>query len=336
MKKTIHYKQASFLKESAKTLQQLLAMAIKEKSRVADRVTEPNEAARRVLNDNASRAGCFVANIVQYEPDAAMELITIIESVKSMPVSTEAIENDSEGRKREALKGTLHFGVFENHIGYVGSPVLTWRALETYLNSFLRDAGVLPDENIISLLDAPSGEVAEQVKRNEIRKVNFGQGLEMKAASSTATQSSQSSEGVTEVKKVKMIPTGKVADILSAAFGAEWKNVFKKRSNLAPDSGDIISPEHLRVQLEVGYHRKSSDDDQEVLQSLAGLALSNEDDEKPFEVVLSNGTRIKGSDLVIKGSMDGELVKGVIPTTVYFDKIAKWLVEEYQTGLLSE
>lgn len=348
--KSIHYKLAG-MSNCSSNLQTILESILQEDG------TAPKVGMRREqISPSDSQSGFRLVNrsntfktilfgqLVLFEQGKSQTFMTIsddvpfydINSITSEQIKLDgdeaSTEQEKEKVKREFIDSILYFGVLENHMVIVQSSSLRSRDLETHLGWLIHSfSSAFNDNSVLMLLDKPSTEVIQRMNSTPVKKISLGS-VPVKSQSDTGEISivnspslpitTEISNKVEKVRKVRFMPTGKGGNILKAAFGEDWF------SNLRLE--DSLDESNLQVNLEITYLRKTTSDGQRVMDTLASSLRNTESDD--IEIELQGGGKIKGNDLKLSGNISVQYNNGLIDENDLYLRMHKWLMSKIDAG----
>ncbi|ORM66109.1 hypothetical protein [Pantoea rwandensis] len=348
--KSIHYKLAG-LSNCSSDLQSILESILLEDgtaSKVGMRREQispsDSQSGFRLVNRSNTFKTILFGQLVLFEQGKSQALMTIsddvdfydINAITSEQIKLEGDETPTEEEKvkvkREFIDSILYFGVLGNHMVIVQSSSLRARDLETHLGWLIHSfSDSFNSSSALLLRDKPSAEVIRKMDEAPVKRITLGsvpvktqndKGEITMMNSPNLPVKTEVGNKVEKVRKVRFMPTGKGGSILKAAFGEEWF------SNLRLE--DSLDESNLQVNLEITYFRKTTNDGQRVMDTLASSLRHTESDD--IEIELQGGGIIKGSDLKLSGSISVQYNNGLIDENDLYLRMHKWLIGKIGSG----
>jgi len=294
----------------------------------------------RVINRSNTFQTILFGQLILFEQGKSQALMTIsddaafydINAITSQQIKLEADSNITEEEKqkikREFIDSILYFGVLKNHIMIVQSSSLRTKDLETHLNWLIHSFGnSFSNDSILILKDKPTEETIKKLEKTPVKKINLGS-VPIKSKTDDGsvqiqhTTNPSAEKGIQKVRKMKFLPVGRGGSILKAAFGESWFSELKLE--------DSLDEANLQVNLEITYLRKTNDDGQLLMDTLA-TSIRNMDDED-VEIFLQGGGTIKGGDLRLSGNVSVQYSDGLIDENHLYLQMHKWLHSKIGAG----
>ncbi|WP_049294051.1 hypothetical protein [Franconibacter helveticus] len=344
--KTIYYKRAT-MSNCDSDLQSILESIISPNGTVPkvgmrrEQISpSDSDSGYRVINRSNTFQTILFGQLILFEQGRSQALMTIsddvpfydINAITSQQIKLEADNDISDEEKqkikREFIDSILYFGVFKNHIMIVQSSSLRTKDLETHLNWLIHSFGnSFADDSILILKDKPTEETIKKLEKTPVKKINLGSvpiksktddgAIEIKSVTNPNV-----AKGIQKVRKMKFLPVGRGGSILKAAFGEDWFSDLKLE--------DSLDDANLQVNLEITYLRKTNDDGQLLMDTLA-TSIRNMDDED-VEIFLQGGGTLKGGDLRLSGTVSVQYNNGLIDENHLYLQMHKWLHSKIGAG----
>ena len=334
-KKKIYYKRVEIHGEK-RTLQALLEDVFDNKKAThfaKSRMESVNfgGTVNRLVNEFIDRERMFFGQMLMFETGRAQGFVTLDETAESYAVdalTTDKIRLEGEGREseqkakearkvREFVDSFLYFSVMGNHLAVVQSRSLTSRELEAHLQWLLSDkACVIDKSSALILHDKPLKSTIEKLERKPAKKITLGAPVLTGDGVPLDIRGNEESSG--ETKGVKFFPRGMGFDVLRSLMGKEW---FDQQ-----EFTEELDSANLRVKLEVTYSRKTSNEGQKILDSVATSLRHT--DSADVKIELKGGGSIKGEDLRVSGEVDFVYLKDKLDSNVLYDNMYKWMMDK--------
>ncbi|MDF3030809.1 MAG: hypothetical protein K0R03_1367 [Moraxellaceae bacterium] len=322
-RKQLHYRRASFLQPTGRTLQDLVEEAVNRLTPVSARIERLNDDAegwQRFINTHRSVMGMEFGNLVLYAPDQNRQIIAMDDDADELDIEHIAPPEMKDGKKRQFLESLLYYGLKDNHVILLQSMALRARDIELYLNWLLRTVGIFDENNAVFLNNYAPQVTQEKLERAEVKSVKIGTPLvDMSAemAPEAPTQGGMSS------RSVRFRPWGEGLDILRAVMPERMKDLSWE---------DLQSSSNLEVFVEVTYKRQTDESSQQLLNKLT-TALRHVGDED-IRIELKGGGSIVGSELQIKNFRQITSYDGILDPSSVFMEMNAWLMEILERGLI--
>ncbi|EGZ6858253.1 hypothetical protein SNN68_003834 [Cronobacter sakazakii] len=344
--KTIHYKRAA-ISHCSSDLQSILESIISIDGTVPkvgmrrEQISASNtQSSYRVINKSNTFKTILFGELILFEKGRSQALMTISEDVPFYDINaitSEQIKLEADGKiseedklkiKREFIDSILYFGVLDNHVMVVQSSSLRTKDLENHLNWLIHSFGnSFTADSILILKDKPTEETIKKLEKTPVKKINLGS-VPVKSKTDdgsikiTSITNPENGNRIQKVRKMKFLPVGRGGSILKAAFGEEWFSDLKLE--------DSLDESNLQINLEITYLRKTNDDGQLLMDTLA-TSIRNMDDED-VEIHLQGGGTLKGGDLRLSGTVSVEYNNGLIDENHLYLQMHKWLHAKIGAG----
>jgi len=318
--KTLHYRRATFL-QGNNDLQSVLKKALKKKKNVGQRLENlsSEDHSHRFINRNRNQLGMLFGSLVVYAEGNNRPLVTI--ETEKPELDIEQIAPPSkDGKRREFLDSILYFGVKDNHVLLVQSSALTSRHMEAHLFWFLHQAGVLSDEDGVSLNDYTPKVTKSKIEKAHVKKVSIGTPLE----TDPILEDEAPSRSVEKVKRVKYTPHGLGFDFLKVALGDQWLNRLKL--------DEALDDSRLQVSLEISYSYSTTEKSQKLLDNIANSLRHVDQDD--IRIELKNKGVIHGKELKLSSRIDVRAYGGVLDESDLYPQMHNWLLESLEQGII--
>jgi len=318
--KTLHYRRATFL-QGNNDLQSVLKKALKKKKNVGQRLENlsSEDHTHRFINRNRNQLGMLFGSLVVYAEGTNHPLVTI-ETEKTELDIEQIAPPSKDGKRREFLDSILYFGVKGNHVLLVQSSALTSRHMEAHLFWFLHQAGVLSDEDGVSLNDYTPKATKSKIEKAHVKKVSIGTPLE----TDPILEGEAPSRSVEKVKRVKYTPRGLGFDFLKVALGDQWLNRLKL--------DEALDDSRLQVSLEISYSYSTTEKSQKLLDNIANSLRHVDQDD--IRIDLKNKGVIHGKELKLSSRIDVRAYGGVLDESDLYPQMHNWLLESLEQGII--
>lgn len=321
--KTLHYRRATFL-QGNNDLQTVLKKALTKRKNVGQRLEEltSEDHTHRFINRNRNQLGMLFGSLVVYAEGTNRPLVTI--ETEKTELDIEQIAPPMKGSKRrEFLDSILYFGIKDNHVLLVQSPSLTSRQMEAHLFWFLHQAGVLSDEDGVSLNDYTPKATKSKIEKAHVKKVSIGTPLEADPVIDDEAHN-RAGGAVEKVKRVRYTPHGLGFDFLKVALGDQWLNKLKL--------DEALDDSRLQVSLEISYSYSTTEKSQKLLDNIANSLRHVEQDD--IRIQLKNKGVIHGKELRLSSKIDVRAYGGVLDESDLYPQMHNWLVESLEQGII--
>lgn len=319
-RKLLHYRRASFLSPIGRTLQESLEESLNKRTpvklRFRDVSGDPQDQDKwqQFINTHRSTLGFEFGNVVLYAPDQNRQVLALDENADELDIKQIAPPPSRTGLKNQFLESILYYGVRNNHVLVMQSVAMRARDLEQYLNWLLRAAGVIDEKNAVFLNNHAPQSARENLEQAEVKSVRIGTPLTDVALTSAVAD---------QTKSARFRAFGEGVDVLRAIMPERMKDLTWD---------DIQSSHDLDVFVEVTYKRQAELSAQKTLNKIAtALRHFGEDD---VRIELKGGTTIVGSQLQVKNYLNVDTYGGVVDPSDLFSKMANWLVQLLDDGII--
>lgn len=317
--KTLHYRYAHFL-QGGGNLQQLLGRSLTKRAMVEDRLERftPSGNELRVINNHPRQNGMQFGNLLYFERGTNRILLSTDAKVPELDVAQIA-PPALHGKPSEFLDAIMYFGVLGNHVILLQSNALTSKHLEFHLNWLLVEAGVMPEEGRVELIDSAKPAIRQAIEKRPVKKVRFGSPfLDLNV-------SADEERKTTRTEKMRVTPQGMGPAILKAVLGEVGFSKLHLEDALDGN---------LRVALEITYDRTTTDGGERALRSIA-RALRHVDEEEVALKIPGLGT-VKGADLKISDSVRIDSYNGMLDQNQIFPEMHEWLSHLLDQNIVSD
>lgn len=328
--KIIHYREASFFKESVLTLQELLESAVKQKplaknrfqvlSQLSDDVEE-----REFINTYLERYGMFFGSFVRYEAGANKHTLTEDELATEFSVEQLAPPDTTDGKKRQFLDSILYFAVFGNHVVILQSSSLKTKEFERHLYWLLCNAGLLDNEQGLTLNQQVRETAKNKILSTPTKSLKIGTPLLTETQITEEQSKALSVKDTVETKRISVLQKGKgwaILDVLGLGQGSLGEQLEK----------EIGLNTNLEVRVEISYKRKAKGETQALMNGIT-QALRHTDPED-IEVVFKGAGRLKGDELILSAEMSLRYVNGLVDAEDFYLKVHDWIKQRIKDGIL--
>lgn len=311
--KTFQYKVAKIENGDGRSLRELLATAIRERPKAADRMMGRGAAGevKTLLNNRLipPEDGMLSGSICLFEPGAHQPVIDYDSDAITMDL--EALEprlkrDPATGRDllQEFLNGIMYFGVYGNHVVVVQALSLRIKQLEDYINWLLRQSGTV-EENVLVYLE-------DQIEPAQVRQINKTKSIKFLSPICF----NPISAGREENQRVEIQPSGNGWDAVLAflrglAFPRECRII------------DNIDDKSVQVALELKWIDKKARDHTPLLDQIANTIRNSEDID--FVIDMGDMGTITQNDFKLRKPFTVEIQNGLPNEAEIRRKMEEWL-----------
>jgi hypothetical protein len=314
--RVLMYRRAKFLTHETRNLQQVIEAALKACPKTGQRVltaaTSDGDDIKRVLNEHRKVGHALCGVLYRYTPGQHQVVVAANSSAAEWPVEQVLPPTLSGAQKAEFVEGLLYFLVFENHVIVSQSAAFRIGQMEDYMSRFLRDIAKVANQNeMVLLMDVPS-ESLRKTGISNVRAVRFDVPMSQSVPVPKPSGAKSSKEVFAKVLNTRKFP---VVEKILQAFGMELPT-----AGLTEEDAEDVE---MRVELRVAGRQP---EDANALLDQVGNLFANTVD-RDYEVELKDGTKLKGSDLVVKKSASVDAEGGVPKTSSVWKEMARYLME---------
>lgn len=318
-RKLLHYRRASLLKPTERTLQQMLEEALSKLDRVGNRFQElegddSDGNCRKFINLHRNALGMQFGNLVLYAGGNNRHILAIDESANELDIEQIAPPTSDDGRRWEFLDSILYYGIKDNHVVLLQSKALRSREFELHLNWLFEKAGVLSKDDAVFLNNYVPKVTKEKLENATVKSIKLGLPLY------------DNTELVSENEQTKISgfrPSGEGIEILNILAPNRIKNL---------SSSDIAESSNLEVFVEVTYKHQTDEGSQALLNKLSTALRDVGDDD--IKIELKGAGTIVGSELQIKSFKNIATHNGLVEPQDVFDKMSEWLIANLEMGFI--
>lgn len=315
--RTVHYKLVK-MNPNKSNLQELLRNTLNKAPKPKDRMEllGENNNLNRFINTKRNQDGMIFGEMVLYEPGRDQAIIVLDDLQDEFPIENLPIPQRTDGKNQEFLDSILYFGILENHVVLLQSKSMRSRDFENHLLWLLNElTSSLPEGTEFYLSDQPTQEAKNQIEKMPIKKIKIG--TPVVADGKIGPETKTSMEASTFKYRI-----GRGMDILAAVMGPDWRKNFKFE--------DALDEANLRVNLEISYLRKTTQQAYEILENIA--TSMRHSDPEDVKVELVGGGIINGEDMKLSGKVSVNVINGVIDSSDLFKQMHSWLKSRIEEG----
>ena len=336
IQKAIIYKRANFHIANGQTLKTLLEQALNKRKTLGDRrhnVASTEEPIYHAIGTPVCEKQGFVfGSLMTYTPGT--DPLCFIDDDQATEVVLEKVSAPAtdDGKRREFLSSLMFFAVIGNHMVLMQSQALKSPHLEAYLQWYLHASGVLAGTNTLALVDTPSEAIRKKMSQAKgVRAIKLGGEL---LPPSVITPPAEPTSTSTNKARQVAVQTTALANATEEDFGilAALKRLMSP-SQAAKIDFDKLSGSNIELSVTLRYSRTTTDDGQNLMDSL-GAALRNTDDVET-ELELVGGGSIKGSDLKLTGTIGVMSYEGQLSASEVYEGLRQWLLQKVSQEELS-
>lgn len=339
--KKVVYKRVDFhASTQGKTLKALLESALKQRHTLGLRrqnVAEADNPIYHALGSPHVEPNGFVfGSLMTYTPGT--DPLCFIDDEHAEVVTLEKVSapQTDDGKRREFLASMMFFGVIGNHLVLMQSQALKSIQLEAYLRWYLHAAEVLEGTNTLNLIDTPTEKIRQKMNEGKgVKSIKLGGEVVPTSTITPPPRLPPFPSQATEEKTVHMPAHPHVQQVAvhaSALATEEDYGVLAALKKLMSPSQaakidfDKLAGSNIEMSVTLKYNRKTSDDGQELMDTL-GVALRNNEDIET-EIVLNKGGSIKGADLKMTGQIGLTSYDGQLNASEVYEGLRQWLLEK--------
>lgn len=317
--KSVIYKRAEFSSNSH-NLQAMLVSALSQKATVGEMKqklgTGEEETRFRIVGETkVEQNGLVFGTLMSYKPGTAP--VTVIDDNDAQTITMEkfAFPQEGDGKPRELLECVLFFGCLDNHLVLMQS-YLKSQHLEEYFTWLLRDVAILQGSDTLALVDTPSQDLVEKLDNVPVRAIKIKDSL----LPSSGSQTNDSSDDTLMIGNTHIPKTG----ILKALLG------FMTDEQIAKLPLENLDDNNIEVSLLVRYNRKTTEDGQQILNTLGHTFRHTDNVDATIE--LENGGSINGQEVKLTGKVRANTYDGHPASNEVYDEMRKWLLEKINSS----
>lgn len=309
--KTVWYKRAKIHRQAA-TLQVLVAAALSDRPKAAQRLMGGEETAHMGINLHQTSDNMLFGQFLSFEPGLRHTTMTVDADQPAFDLESMAAEATEDGKRREFLESIGYFGVIDNHVLLVQTRGLTSREFEDYLRWLLTtQTQQVPHDSLLILEDPIANTARNQAARRDIRGVTIGGQVTSVAVPET--------DGVYAVARHELAPDALSA--LKAFLPLDALNRLSLADSLEADSIE------LRLTVRIKGKRVASDAGQELLRTI-GRATRHLDP-RDYALELNGNGSLKGTELKLHKavSVNTHQSGGLVDEETLIQRMKEWLAE---------
>jgi hypothetical protein len=323
-RKKFNYKVARFRSDGKRSLQISLQNALGKLLPARDRLQEfqfGGEKQYRLINEFSDQGKLLCGVMMSYTAGLHQNVVTLDALAHSFKLDQIAPMLDDPELQSEFVEGLLYFGIYKNHIIFVGSPHLHSKQLEDHLNWFLRDrTKVLPKGEGVLVADPVKPDYSDRLFKG-LKELRLKAPLEFRETTSQVDQEQEA------VSRTRFRPSG-----------GQWDAIVGFVRGIGGELPDInfpggLVPENLEVSLIVrskGRRKSKANQVTPVLDPVANGLRHIED--APLELLFLDGTAIRGSDFKVSQNFTVQSVNGVPLTGEVYKAMRYWLEQLIAKG----
>lgn len=310
-------------------LQGMLGAALKKFKKTGDR-RQPIGAAGehlRFINVYRTHEGVLYGVFHSLSPGSAQ---LIIEMEGETYTVESVLPTDAGSKNAEFVEGTLFFGVWMNHVLVIQSMACRSEQLENYLTWLIEremksDGDGTKSVPLIQLVDP----IDPDLKKKDllgVTGIKLGTSLE----SQSVVNSSSAASPAAPAKAARFALSSKMLEALATIMGMDSRALHS-----GARFSDALSSGEVRAVLELTCSKKKADTTAgEVMTALARTFRNL--DEPEVEFTLTDGTRIKGSEVKIGKIASVECVDRLPVYESVFAEMSKYFRELIENGRIQE
>lgn len=304
--KTLIYKVCRFNKEAKeKTLQELLALALKNRKNAVTRRMEADSANQFMLiNHSSKHNGILVGEFFDYTQGHKQPMTRLDHSAEELEISTLAPPD----KQSEFLHSILYFGIWRNSIFMSQALSLRSAQFETYINWLLSECKLLEEGDYISLADHPPAKARQEIVNTK--------GIEFSAP--VTLGSDQRAESVSDAKAISFRPEGSGWEALKKILPAEL--ALPSALNMK----DIVQGSSLEVTLTLSWSRLRKSDPTSLLDTISNQ-LRHVDTELDYKIRTRSGTITRDEIKLRKPINVGTTNEGLVRRSEIWAHMHEWL-----------
>jgi hypothetical protein len=323
-RKQLHYRKATFISQTGKSLQSLVEEAIIKSTPVKVRFQSLDDGTEdgwlRFINTHRSALGMQFGNLVLYAPDQSKHMIAINEQADELDIELIAPLQSADGKKRQFLESLLYYGILDNHVILLQSMALKARDLEGYLTWLLINSGVIGKDNAVFLNNFIPTLTQERLDKSEVKSVRIGTPLFNQDLPLDYKNNDQSED---KAKKVRFQNRIEGWEVLRTLISDRISDISWKEMQAAND---------LEVFIEVTYKRQVNELSQKALNHISSALRHVSDDD--IKIELKGGGVVVGTELQVKNYISIDTYGGIVDQSDLFQKMQSWLISILEEGLI--
>lgn len=282
-----------------------LPMALKRRQNI-----DESDEDYRLINYHSKHHDMLVAELFDYTKGHAQPYAKL---ARKHVLDLETLDAPDQS---EFIHSILYFGVLGNHVVVSQSRSLRVLHLENYINWLLREAGIIPDDDFLMLVDQPPDEVKKNLSTvSDTKKISF---LAPVAFEESEVSTREDSVDVDVVKKIKLAPFG----VGWEAFQSMLPNGLRLPKEI--DIDDIVENRSLEVKLEVTWKGARKEDSTSLLDTIS-TQLRHVDTELDFEIQTRAGKITKDHIKLATSESIATKKSGFLDRDKLWVKMLEWL-----------
>lgn len=327
-RRTYVYRRCVFTPKVTQTLQELVAGALLQHPKPADRLEPLNAQSTelRGIGRYASVGNLLVGYLVSFERGATQMVVGDDPNAASLLLNALPPPSPQKGGiQQQYVPGAIYFAIHGNHLVLVQSASIRSSALEAHLSWLLKSKTTqLAVTTGMALSDEAQKVTKEKIQKAHVKSIALGRPL-MEESTPAAPAAARAKKG----KAPRQFRAGGP----SLEF---LRSLFSSESDFEKLGLDEVFDGNLEVWVEIRYpkHTRSKPEGAMALMDSLGVAL-RDIDQDDIRLELGDGSVVRGKELKISTEMDVEVLRNGLPDEdKLWEAMAKWLLGVISNGIV--
>ena len=332
-RRTYVYRRCVFTPKVTQTLQQLVAGALLQHVKPANRLEplNPQSTELRGIGRYSNVGDVLVGYLVAFERGATQMVVGDDPHAASLLLNALPPPSPSKGGvQQQYLPGAIYFAIHGNHLVLVQSASIRSGALEAHLSWLLKSkTSQLPVTTGMALSDEAQKVTKEKIKKAHVKSIALGRPLMEESAPVPQSDGQVAASPRKGGKPPKQFRAGGP----SLEF---LRSLFTSQSDFEKLGLDEVFDGNLEVWVEIRYpkHTRSKPEGAMCLMDSLGLALRDKDQDE-IRLELGDGSVVRGKELKISTEMDVEILRNGLPDEdKLWASMAQWLLGVISNGIV--
>lgn len=331
IQKSVTYRRCVISSDDGRTLQQLLAAALKKFPNPGSRLEPLNAQSTemRGIGMHFEERNCLCGFVTSFERGASQPAIEDNPEAASLRLRALAPPEPVDGdAPTQYIPGVLYFVVFGNHVALVTSHAIRGNALEAHFAWLLKSKASELDATVPFALSREAQKATrEKIKRSHVKAISFGQPLMAESVTLSPTSGAGSAPARQAGKRSRAFkPVGRMLNVLRQFFDDE--EAFERLGL------DEVFESNLEVWIQIRYPKRSRSQAENAIQLMDTLAVSLRDMEgEQVSLELADGNHVSGSELKISGTVHAPISSNGLPDErELLKEMVAWIHDQLENG----
>ncbi len=319
----VYYRRTEFTPEQERNLQQMLSTALSQHSVALDRAEAIGSKASefRVISQHKTVGAFLCGQLTTFDRGSYQTVIK--DDPKAKTLSLNAVSPPKiDDVQSQFVPGVLYFALFKNHIVLIQNTTVKTSTFEQHLAWLLRTkCNILNSTDGFFLKDEPPPATKDRIKKSHVKNICVNRSLMIESSTQKDNNKSKTARLKTDNTFINLLK-----DFCSDSLQFEKLGL---ENNLYADNLDVL--------IEIRFpkrQRSKAEDSIKLLDDLGILLRDHDEDEVKLE--LSDGSVVKGKNLIISSSIEINLnEKGLPNENEIFSEMCDWLNTQIKNGIIA-